>query len=252
MKAEERHELKENDMVSWFQYGLPIFLKQYGSYLLLALALCLLGYQLWNYREKKHAVEVQSAWNELAAASNPNTENAPAKLQAIINEYNVKPVQALAWLQIATFYTDAVAHGNPPEGYNGVKVTKDDALASAEKAANHVINEFPDQTLAVGKAHLALATIAEDRGDWDAAKKQYELLSDKGGPFADTAFALTAEAQLKLLDPYRKAPPLAAMVPPPATQAAVPSPFPTLSGPPIQTIAPIVGPSTQPAATLPH
>ncbi len=143
MKAEEREELKQNDMVEWFQVGLPLFLRQNGSYLLLALALGLLGYQLWGWHSKKKAAEIESAWNELMTASEPGVRDAPGKLQDIIAQYPVKTVQAMAWLQIANFYLDDVAEGNPPEGYNGVKIGKTDALAKAEDAAHHVLSEYP-------------------------------------------------------------------------------------------------------------
>ncbi len=226
MKAEEREELKQNDMVEWFQVGLPLFLRQNGSYLLLALALGLLGWQLWGWHEKKQAAEVMSAWNEFEAASGEGVINAPQKLQAVINQYNVKAVQAMSWVQVANFYLDDVAQGNPPEGYNGVKIGKADALAKAEEAAKHVINEFPDQPLAVGKAHLALGAAALDREDWDGAAKQYELIADKNGGFAGTAFALEAAFQLSHIADYRKAPRLTAMVAAavPATQSTMPLP----------------------------
>ena len=64
MKAEERHELKENDLQSWFQYGFPIWIKQNGSYVLLAAALVLLGYQLWRYYSQKQEFKAQGAWAE--------------------------------------------------------------------------------------------------------------------------------------------------------------------------------------------
>ena len=222
MKAEEREELKQNDLEDWLHVGLPLFLRKYGSYLLLAFALALLGYQLWNWHVRKQADEVQAAWNELDAASAPSAQNAPDKLQAIINQYDVKAVQALAWLQIANVYLQDVATGNPSEGYNGVKVSKADALTKAEEAAKRVIADYPEQSLAVGKAHLALGVVALDRGDWDGAKKQYELLTDKDGPFAGTAFAIEAAMQLSHIDDYRKTPRLADMaIPPAATQADV-------------------------------
>jgi predicted negative regulator of RcsB-dependent stress response len=238
MKAEEREELKQNDLEGWLQVGLPLFLRKNGSYLLLALALLLLGYQLWNWHQRKQAEEIQVAWSELDAASAPNAQNAPDKLQAIINQYDVKPVQALAWLQVANVYLQDVAEGNPAEGYNGLKVSKDEALLKAEQAAKRVIAEYPDQTLAVGKAHLALAVVALDRGDWDAAKKEYEFLSDKKGPFADTAFAFEASVQLAHLEDYRQAPRLADMViAAPATQADMKMPMMGL---------PTAGPATMP------
>ena len=44
MKAEERHELQENDLASWLQVGLlQTFLKQNGSYGLLVIAFSFLS-----------------------------------------------------------------------------------------------------------------------------------------------------------------------------------------------------------------
>ena len=230
---EEPEDLKQNDLAAWLQVGLPLFLRKNGSYLLLAAALCLLAYQLYNRYELKKQAEVQTAWTELDSASSPTAENAPAKLASLISQYDLKPIQALAYLQIATFYLEDVAHGNPPTGYNGVKISRDDALAKAEDAAKKVISDYPDQTLAVGKAHLALATIALDRNDFPAARKQYEFLADKAGPFADSEFSRLAEANLKNFDALQKVPPLAALAPPeppPAPPATLPSGLDSLPG----------------------
>ena len=216
MKPEEPEEpdLKENDLSTWLQYGLPMFLRKNGSYILLALALCVLGYQLYQRYEIKKQLEVQAAWNDLDAASAPSVDNAPAKLQTVISQYQMKPVQAMAYVQLASFYLDDVAHGNPPTGYNGVKLSRDDALKNAESAANTVLSDYSDQPVAAGKAHFALAAVAMNRGDFAAARKQYEFLTDKAGPFFGTAFADLADAQLKKLDDFAKAPPLAALAPP--------------------------------------
>ncbi|HUO08375.1 MAG TPA: hypothetical protein VM008_08765, partial [Phycisphaerae bacterium] len=225
MKPEEPDEpdLKENDLSTWLQYGLPIFLRKNGSYLLLAVALCILGYQLYQRYEIKKQVEVQSAWNDLDAASAPGVDNAPAKLQALISQYPMKPIQALAYVQLASFYLDDVAHGNPPAGYHGVKVSRDDALKLAESAANSVLSDYADQPVAVGKARFALAAVAMNRGDFAAARKEYELLTDKSGPYAGTAFAELADNQLKKLDQYAKAPPLAAFAPPEQPPSTAPA-----------------------------
>src|SRR3954466_13353561 len=62
MKAQERHELRENDLASWLQYGLWAFLKTYGSYVLLTLSLCFLGFQLWNLYSRKQQDARNQAW----------------------------------------------------------------------------------------------------------------------------------------------------------------------------------------------
>ena len=66
-------------------------------------------------------------------------------------QYSIKPVQAMAWVQIANFYLDDVAQGNPAEGYNGVKIGKTDALAKVEEAAKHVLSEYPEQSSGRGQ-----------------------------------------------------------------------------------------------------
>ena len=230
---EEQDDLKQNDLANWLQYGLPMFLRKNGSYLLLAAALCLLAYQLYNRYEQKKVVEVQTAWSELDAASSPSAENVPTKLESLISQYQLKTVQANAYVALAAFYLEDVAHGNPPTGYRGVKIPRDAALSKAEEAASKIISDFPDHIVPVGKAHLALATIALNRNDFPAARKQYEFLTDKAGPFADTEFSRIADAQLKNFDAYQKVPPLAALAPPeppPAPPASMPADMnPTLS-----------------------
>jgi hypothetical protein len=243
MKAEERHELKENDLKTWLQYGFPIWIKNNGSYVLLALALALLGFQLWRWYERKQVAEAQAAWAELAATDAPGVENKAMKLQGIIDQYQSRPIKALALRALGNSYLDIVAAGATDEGPTATTIDKQDALNRAQAAFDRILKEFPEQTLAVGSAKIGLALIAENRGEWDSAKKQYEAIADKAGPFGGTAFAVDATNRLAQVDKLKHAPQLAAQAS--TAPASLPTTRPTF-GPMIEPTTP-ASPASPPA-----
>ena len=201
MKSEERHELQQNDLASWV-YTLPILLKQYGSYILLTIACAVLAFQLYSLYERKQQEGVQKAWNELLATDG-EVDNPPAKLRSIISTYEIRPVQAEAYLRLGRFYLQSVLAGNPADGFRGVKVDKENALGQAESAFKKAIAEFPDFTNTVAAATLELGAVEESRRNWDGADKYYATLMDKKGPFAGTPFADEAEHRHGNLEKYK-------------------------------------------------
>jgi hypothetical protein len=225
MKAEERHELKQNDLASWIQYGLPMFLKQNGSYLLLALALCFLGYQLYSLYERKQDATRREGWAALmevqSSSSATRIENPPAKLQSIIDTYNNPELKAQAYLTLGTFYSRVILF---PEQMSTLKVTKDEALTKAYDAFKKADELEGADVLVAAKSHLGMAAVKEDQGDWDAAAKEYALLADKNGRFKDTPFTDLAQQRLDTLDERKNAPRMAALIPSTVTtQPSLPS-----------------------------
>jgi len=225
MDHEQKTELKQNDLANWLQYGLPMFIRNYGSYLLLAIALAILGYQLWAMYERRQAAALQDAWTQLAEAASETADNPPAKLKAIINNFDNKAVQAQAFVKLGNFYLQSVIAGSPVDGYRGVKINKDDALEEAAKAFTRVINEFPEQTLAIKTARMGLASTEESRRNWDAAKKQYESLIQAGGLFGDEA-----TTRLKRLEDIRTPVSFGPSTTPPATTRATTTTAPATQG----------------------
>jgi hypothetical protein len=214
MKSEERHELNENALQSWLQYGLPLFLKDNVWYILFAISLGALAWSLWNRHEQTLTRTAQTASSELAAAERPGVENRAVKLQTIIQQYDVPPVRALALRDLGNYYLESVALGKTDASPAAARVDPVEALAKAKENFDRVLKEFPDQLLAAGSAKLGLAVIAENNGDWDAARKIYEELSSKNAPMGK-AFAAIAADKLQQLDSLKNAPPLAALAPPP-------------------------------------
>jgi hypothetical protein len=60
-----------------------------------------------------------------------------------------------------------------------LKIARDPAelLKAAEDAYQTVLTKYADQQHAAVAAHFGLAAIAENRGNWDVAKKEYEIIA---------------------------------------------------------------------------
>ena len=71
----------------------------------------------------------------------------------------------------------------------------------AETLYNQILQEYGDYAVAVGTAKLGLALVAEDRGEWDKAKKAYqEILAEQDGKLAGTTSPLQAKRRLRKRD----------------------------------------------------
>ena len=198
MKAEERHEVQENELAGGI-YGVPNFLRNYGSYLLLGVALILLGYQAYNWYQTDQRRKLEGAWTELTEASGVfgNSRGSdPAKLRSLISKYEIHNVQALAYVALGDFYLDTLNYGEPPAGAGKLNITPQQADQQAFEAYDRVVTDYADQPLALVRARLGLGRLYENRGQWDKAKTQFEAILDKSSGFADTAFAAEAQRHL--------------------------------------------------------
>lgn len=208
MKAEERHELRENDLATWLQYGLWTFLKQNGSYFLLVLALGFLGYQLWNMYQRKQEVARQTAWNQLhQAAESVDAVEGIKNLRGLVESSPLKEVKAQACLSLGGIYDRLLAY---PSDLNRMQLSPEVSLTNAYDYYQQALTIQGDDLLIAGKAHLGVAGVLEDRGEWDKAKAEYEILADPKGKFANTAFVELAKERIATLEDRKKAPQLAA------------------------------------------
>ncbi|HTV47100.1 MAG TPA: hypothetical protein VMG59_01520 [Phycisphaerae bacterium] len=216
METEERHELQKNDLLG-VTMQIYVFLRDYGAYLLLLVALGILGFELLRIHQVNQERKMQQAWSDL------NQADTPQKIQdTVISQYSFPAVLAQAYDQIGFFYLGTINLGNPAAGVNGVKVTRDGAISAAEQAFNTVLENYPDQSLAAARAQMGLALTYEDAGEWDQAAAIYKnMLSDQATPM-EKAFAPMAQYRLVHLDGWSQ-PPLVG--PPvaiaPATRPAV-------------------------------
>ncbi len=221
MDPEERDELKENDLASWLQFGLWNFLKQNGSYLLLALALTFLGYQLWSLHKQRQLQELWTAWADLhAAEQSPDSTKTVDLLLEVIDKHKQPAVQAQAYLTLGNIYDRGPLS---PAWLQGQRMTRDDSLDKSFAAYQSALDAAPNDPLIAGYAHLGLGAVDEDRGDWDKARQQYQLLTGGSSPFTNTPMAVLAQARITDLDNRKASPRLAALIPPPPPPSATPN-----------------------------
>jgi hypothetical protein len=75
-----------------------------------------------------------------------------------------------------------------------VRPTTQEALTDANTAYNKVIDQYSDQRSSVLAARFGLATLAEDQGNWQAARQQYQAIADDSN--APEVYHLQAKARI--------------------------------------------------------
>ncbi len=268
MKAEERHDLKENDLGTLLQFRLWAFVKNYGSYLLLVLALAFLGFQLYSmYQAKKLKAKVDADSDYRAALQFPTDPKADVvadgikRLRQVIDDHpDYKVVKAQAYLRIGGFL---ISGASDPAWLDKNSMKREKALSEAEDAFKNAAENAGDDLLLKGEAQMGLAAICEDSGRWDDAKKAYESMADKNGPFASSPFADLATQRLSTLEARRKVPRLALIELPKPVRPGTPTPIeipglPSIPGgmPGIPSLSPLGGstgssPFTSPVPLFP-
>jgi hypothetical protein len=235
MKAEERHELRENDLANWLQFGLWAFLKANGSYLLLIAALGFLGYSLWTRYQANKFAEQTGAFTSLIEAegaadairSPDDWIKAVGTLVELVDKTDVKVVQARACLTLGRIYDLWAAF---PEMQEAATISRPQCLSKSYEYYTKA-QTFGDDALITGKAVLGIAGVYEDQGDWDKARAEYQkMVADKkfAGSLADLA-----KERLDSLQERRDAPRLAMLIPRPTATKPEPTPGTRLSVPPV-------------------
>lgn len=217
MKAERRHELKENSLVRNLEQA-PAFFQVYGSRLLLGLVVTLLVIVLvrnhFAEQENRKTLADESLGDALYSLSllrnlypfsppgrlaqdrNLYASNIDDKVSVVLDKSQDPAVRAQAyvvrgdlnWL-LANFPT--LPTTNPDEKFNVAK-SSEELLKTAEQAYTDALNAAPSQgSVSVAAARFGLAAIAENRSQWDKAAEQFQKILDNPalGPFHETAQA---------------------------------------------------------------
>ncbi len=225
MKAQRRHELQQNELARMLMESREFFNK-YGAYVaggLLVVVVILVGGAIWRNSYQNRQLE---AWNRFAEMRRESgtllTGTSPADPMNLINRLrnlgsSDQPALRLEALHLA---------GNVAWQY---AVGFDRARDAAEKTAlldtsaeiyEQITREHPKNVSAVGRAQLALATIREEQGRFDDAKKIYDaLLAD--ARFADSYVRTRAADSLERL-PRISQPIVFAPPPPPPPPVETP------------------------------
>jgi hypothetical protein len=221
MKAEERHELQQNDLVG-SAAGLYVFIRKYGIYALLGIAILVLVIELIQLHKANEQRTIEEAAIALQQAQTPRQIQ-----NTVLDSYKVPAIAAQAYIRIGDFYLNLIAMGNPPAGFEKVKATKSQSIAAAKKAFNEVIRRYPKQVLATARARLGLALADEDAGQWSNAAAIYKTFTSPDADKIDKSFATLAQYRLDHLKQWAQP----VLVGPPQTQPAATRPTATEPAP---------------------
>jgi hypothetical protein len=199
MKAERRHQLQTNALAHSIA-GLGDRFRQYGGKVFLALVIILLVVFLIRLRarnaadNRRLALEaVQTARQEIEALETVYfqmgesdtihkrvrdlVDDAKDKLEQINGQTDDRAILAEAQVARGDLFWH-VANLPPSFAAANAGYDRESALKEAEEAYQSVLNELTDQPLAATTARFGLAAIAQNRGDFDAARKQYQSIID--------------------------------------------------------------------------
>lgn len=199
MKSTEIQRSDDNSLVTGLAV-LPAFLKRYGAFVLLGLAIGVLIFEILHTRAIAARHRLQDAWTQYAGAVTPSDFQ-----NTVISAYHVPVLNAYSYVRIGDFYLRDLQLGAPKAGVAGVKVT----AAQAEKAAAHafhtVLRKYPKQRVAAALAEWGLGSLYETQHQWAKARVIYQrLASDKNG-WSGNAFTRMARWRLKRLAAWRRA-----------------------------------------------
>lgn len=273
MKAERRHELRTNALARSVE-GAPDLWREYGSRILLAVLVAAIVFLLVKYWNDSKARQAQAVTEAIQAANSSVRElgmlplevrpgspaadlaesrqrvaqQAEQSINTVLNSAKDSKLLADAYLirgdlnwTLANFPELPAAETLP----SNLQLTNRDAfMEQARSSYQKVLDpQYSGSTTDVFYARMGIAAVAENMGQWDQAKSQYEAIRDA----ANMPQSFKEVAGTRLADLAKDQTPVL-LVPPPVAVPAAPS---TQEAPglmPTSMSATSTGPSTQPAS----
>ena len=284
MKAERRHELKQNSLEKTLESA-PVFFQLYGSRILLGLVLCLLAYILVHnhYVSKAENARISSEslgtalyyLDQLRSLPPASPERVAPSRNEFAKEVEENVAKVLARAEDPKLKAQAlIARGDanwilanfpslPGSATRPAELNVDkpaaDLLKLAEDSYKQVLEPpLNEDHASVVAAQMGLGYIAENREQWDAARQSFQKVIDGSAStaaekeFATHMVEMTRELEKPVLLASSNAPlgPSAPSmnIPKPPAASFIPSALPSdVLGPSAPTTSPAVGPFAPPA-----
>lgn len=197
MDSQHRHELQQNDLAEFLSHFQDWWEEHGFRALLYVLVILVVVFGVQNYKARQKAAHDQR-WNELDSATSP------AMYEAVARTYDEPVIGALARLRGADLALSRAvgrkAEPMPDAGMGQLNIepaageddVDPDAMLTEAEAGYNAVLAMPDVAIAIKlNAMLGLASVAESRRDFDAARQTYDDIQAKAGPgyenFADMA-----------------------------------------------------------------
>jgi predicted negative regulator of RcsB-dependent stress response len=174
MKAQRRHDLRENLLAS--EIGkVADFLKKNGSYLatgVLVVAVAVFAVVILRGRAEAKEAGVRLQWDRVQQAKYaPEFDRSQLvkELTDLTEQTTDKRLAALAAVELGDEFSRRILASND--------VDRTELAKKAEYWYRWAISKFVEEDLAVGKAHLGLATLHETAGQFDQAATELQAVT---------------------------------------------------------------------------
>jgi hypothetical protein len=192
MESQERHELKQNDLQEFF-LNFREWWGKYGNSIMIVVIVCALGVAGYQFYTGRQTRAHNTAWQQLASSSNPDA------LQEVAKSHEVQSVPTLARLRAGDLLLEEAINPGP-----GSDRSQSEALEQAASLYEAVANDQQNQPAYRINAHMGLASVAETRKQWQAARNHWKQAIDLAQQNKLDYLAQRAQARRDRLDQLRQ------------------------------------------------
>ncbi len=217
MKAEERHKLKTNELAESLEH-IPEFFQVHGKNITLGIVIVvvlLLAVVFWRKHQsslsEQQAIQLGQVLSQIeqkkqdaAMYAQDEKSGAPynvtgetSSLGTLAQGARSKGLQVSALLKQADTLHSQLLFSNTDLSAD----QKNTLFQQIQDIYNQVLRTYPEDVHATGAAHLGLGILAEEAGNWDKAREQYQTIIDvKDTAYAGTVYPIKAEKRLNQLN----------------------------------------------------
>ncbi|MCD4824302.1 MAG: hypothetical protein K8S55_06825 [Phycisphaerae bacterium] len=174
MKSQRRHELQHNTLDAELS-RIGSFFKRNAirlSWVVLIIAIVALGWVFLNRHADAQQAEVQGEFDRFksqATLPGPVSDEVINGLRQLSGQDTNERIAAGSLLELGRIFANMVL--NAPD-----KKQRDDALSQSRKNYEKIVSEYGKYPVLVGTAKLGLGKLAENQGDFKAARKYYQAV----------------------------------------------------------------------------
>ena len=174
MKSQRRHELHENALAAEFA-KVSEFFRRHGTKMtwgVLIVVLILFVVVYARSKSRQTAGRLQGQFDKAMTDPKLSGDERVSLLESLAAQRDDQTKAALAMVELGDEYARRMTAAGPTNDPADWKRLADRAAAYYRR----VVNEYGDERLAAGRAHLGLAKLAESQRDIDVARNEYQAV----------------------------------------------------------------------------